>query len=352
MRIDFREERKWKIALAYTLAIAVQEWHAAGTVEERVRRGICVIWPKTRLDDPLSSGIAGTNEEDASVMVVEEETEPGRQDSMQMGDYGSDDGSDDDQEKEQGDIIDPLDTNGIVQDALSQSNNVEPKIEDLDDFSSALQLPGPDIQEQRTDVDPGPSTARDSEERNDPSKSGLRTVSQNPLLQSATNRAAFAIVAGSLREKIAYSDTTKLFLDLDDVELETPVHNEPPAEGVVDILPSFPDLSVLFPDLQPYGLLEVVPATIQLDGKKNNRRERDDPNKRTEDATYSKLTPVSKFMYCRPTLVGPLQPSKHWKNGTWNSLDDCSIYPNDISRPHESGICGWLSLMLCWETVV
>ncbi|OBZ75889.1 hypothetical protein A0H81_04110 [Grifola frondosa] len=44
MRIDFREERKWKTALAYNLAHAVIDWHEAGTLEERVHRGICVLW--------------------------------------------------------------------------------------------------------------------------------------------------------------------------------------------------------------------------------------------------------------------------------------------------------------------
>jgi chromatin modification-related protein VID21 len=48
MYIDYREECKWKTVLAYMLVNAVQEWHAAGSVKERVRRGICVIWPKLK----------------------------------------------------------------------------------------------------------------------------------------------------------------------------------------------------------------------------------------------------------------------------------------------------------------
>jgi chromatin modification-related protein VID21 len=48
MCIDYREECKWKMALAYMLVNAVQEWHAAGSIEERVHRGICVIWPKLK----------------------------------------------------------------------------------------------------------------------------------------------------------------------------------------------------------------------------------------------------------------------------------------------------------------
>ena len=48
MRIDFREERKWKLALAYNLAKAVVEWHEAGTKEEREKRGICLNWRKPK----------------------------------------------------------------------------------------------------------------------------------------------------------------------------------------------------------------------------------------------------------------------------------------------------------------
>ena len=50
MQVDFREERRWKMALAYELALEVQEWHAAGSYEERIRLGICARW---RRPDPL-----------------------------------------------------------------------------------------------------------------------------------------------------------------------------------------------------------------------------------------------------------------------------------------------------------
>lgn len=328
MRIDFREERKWKTALAYTLAVAVQEWHAAGSVEERVRRGICFIWPKSRRDDPFAPGVAGTIEEADDVMQVDEEPVP---DSMPIGDYGSDDGSDDDQEKDPGDVVDSLDTGSLIQDAFAQSNSVEPKIEDIDDLSFRMRA-----QEQSSmDADmPGSQ----QELQNDPSQSGLKQTSHNPILQSAGNRAALAAITGSLRQKIAYVDTSKLFLDLEDFELDKIVEESGSSQTLLDALPSFPDLATLFPDLQTYGLPEAMPAAIQLDVKKNNRR--DDPNKRSEDTSYSKLTQVSKLMYCRPTLLGPLQPSRHWNNGDWSNLDDSAVYPTDSSKTQEQTSCG------------
>ena len=57
MRTDFREERKWKVALAYNLSTAVLEWHAAGSLEERIRSKICVLWKKPR--NGQSSAVIG-----------------------------------------------------------------------------------------------------------------------------------------------------------------------------------------------------------------------------------------------------------------------------------------------------
>ena len=51
MRTDFREERKWKLALAHTIARAVMDWHAAGSKAERERLGICLNWKKPRLEE-------------------------------------------------------------------------------------------------------------------------------------------------------------------------------------------------------------------------------------------------------------------------------------------------------------
>jgi chromatin modification-related protein VID21 len=263
---------------------------------------------------------------------------------MQIGDYGSDDGSEDDQEKDQGDVVDPPNTNSLMQEALAQSDCIELKVKDADDFPPSFDLQQPDSQEQRADPGSGQSSSRQDSQENDPLPSGLKSTSQNPVLYSAVHRAVFAAATIYLREKLAYSDTSKLFLDFDDLEAERSVDEPSTFLEVVNSLPSFPDLSVLFLDLQSYGLLDVIPATIQLDGKKN-RRERDDLNKRAEDTTYSKLTLVSKFMHCRPTLVGPLQPSKHWKENKWHNLDGLLIYPSRLAGADPFLGCGLFVLL-------
>lgn len=45
-----------------------------------------------------------------------------------------------------------------------------------------------------------------------------------------------------------------------------------------------------------------------------------------------KLAPLSRFTREKPTLTGPLQPSKHWKDGHWTGLDD-GLSSADLEGP-------------------
>jgi chromatin modification-related protein VID21 len=152
-----------------------------------------------------------------------------------------------------------------------------------------------------------------------------------------------------MRERIAYSDENKLFIDLDDYDdfvkglaaLST-------TDTVIETPPPPPDLSAIFPDLQPFGLLNVPPVPtsgIPTDAKKKSDRksDRDDPNKRVEDTSYTKLVPLGEFMHCKPTLIGPLNPAKRWRNGKWLSQEDAaSNSENDASGANEA-LCGEFS---------
>jgi chromatin modification-related protein VID21 len=171
---------------------------------------------------------------------------------------------------------------------------------------------------------------------------GLKDSSDDPTLSQADSLgsngeagvsatpgakpAAKANIYAPLREYLAYSDADKLFLDLND--LDRVVMNASADELSAD--PAFPptDLSEIFPDLPPLGMLEVAPsppanAPEGRTKKSEKRADRDDPNKRVEDTMYTKLFPIGKFMYTKPTLIGPLQPAKRWKNGQWLNADDC-----------------------------
>lgn len=381
MRIDFREERKWKMALAYNLSTAVLEWHAAGTLEERVSQGICVLWkrPKERqvddsaMDESVDMGMEESTLEDT--MDVDDNNDADREDSLAgksllMVDYGSDDEEDDDQDqerdKDQQSVIDALETEALIEDALeaieSHDADAEPdtgmttvhlKTEDVDDASALRTSVGGgdsmdiDVEEKKYKEEEEGSPAEEVpiglKSTSDDPVLGLKSQSQSvsstnddsenihpSLLKSATKTNFYA----PLRERIAYSDDQKLFLELDDLELmkEEDISRLSSADLAIEALLPPPDLSAIFPDLPPLGLFDVAPVIASsLEGKTKMERklekEREEIQKRPEDTTFTKLAPMGRFMHCKPTLLGPLQPSKRWTGNQWVHLDETAVYP-------------------------
>ena len=336
MRIDFREERKWKIAVAYTLVLAVQEWHEAGTAEERIRRGICIVWSKNLEEDiPIPPIVEGGD----AMSIHDLPHHRLRSDSMHVVDE-SEDGSE--EEEKDNAILADADTaepGGITQTELTQEPE-NMKVEDNFDFTTALQTaPTTEPQDQ---VGTGANSSRqDSREGSDPTPSGLRVTSENPMMPFANNGLS-AATQGAMRERVAFMDLNKVFLDADDLGL-TSLIPKPLAEEAPEYAPPNIDLVALFGDVQAYGLLEPVPAAIQLDIKKN-RREREDVGRRLDEANVTKLVPVSKFMFCRPTLISALQPSRHWRDGTWTGLDESPVYPTDTPSFSQEFACSGFTL--------
>jgi chromatin modification-related protein VID21 len=387
MRTDFREERKWKMALAYNLSTAVLEWHAAGSLEERVKRRICVLWKRPRNDQVDGDEIENEKGDGFEQMDVdgnaEDEAIPNP-----MVDYNSSDNDDDEADPEQKDVTDALDLSTALQDALEdvdavasevrdrrrgvQDHHVEPKVEEREDLS-ALRSAGPNGPDDSMDVDGatqqdlppignGEDSVSKSEEDSGPSVTpGLKPTSSDPILASIAHlpsgdtealsnvkAAPKPNVYAPMRERIAYSDTNKLFIDLDDYDgLVRDLAGLSTGETVIEALPPPPDLSAIFPDLQPFGLLNVplVPAVTSTDTRKkpDRKSDRDDPNKRVEDTSYTKLVPLGEFMHCKPTLIGALNPAKHWRQGKWFSHEDtANIIENDASAANDA-LCGEFS---------
>lgn len=141
----------------------------------------------------------------------------------------------------------------------------------------------------------------------------------------------------------------KLFIDLDDFDLVKGMSELTTEDPTLNTSLPPPDLSSIFPDLQPYALLDVAPPPGSDGKRKSDRRgDRDDPNKRADDTTYSKLVPTNEFMLQKSTLVGALKPSKHWSytEYRWHDLDDTAVvaeFNSPTSRPVEesahSGQC-------------
>ena len=324
--------------MAYNLSTAVLEWHAAGTAERRLRTGICVKWQPSFFRDDADGASEEMNMNDSH----QEQLNP----SLLGVDYGSEDDDDDEQDK----IIDALEPATLIKDSLDTANELRPKDEEVDDHSALCLI---DDADQLMPVSEGNQGNHLSNVA-----AYLRPTSTNPILgsksssqsangdgdaQTASAKLSISALA-PLREKIAYCEGTQLFTDLNcDVDISTILQDK-------DINVQL-DLTTLFPDLHPLGLLDVHPGPVPNEGKKKmeKRLDKDDPNKRIEDTTYTKLYPTGRFMYTKPTLLGPLQPSKRWKNGRWLSTEETSIAPDDgTGRIPDDSSNGNLNFHLFW----
>lgn len=310
------------MTLAYNLSTAVLEWHFAKTSEERQRAGICVRW-KPHTKDQIQI------DEDSMEVDNTQLNNIGHPNMELLGvNYGSDEEDEEELDKEQHAVIDALEPAAVIEDALNDNTEGQLKNEDIDD-QSALHF-------MNTNLDPGdqqtstPIDADHSHAQLADSRSGLKSDSNDPVLgdpkssSQSTNGDADPSGAEAskanlapLRECLAYAGDDRLFVNLDDIQRFDPVN-----------------LNTLFPDLQPYGLLDVPVVGGALDGKKKmeKRPDRDDPNKRIEDTAYTRLYPTGRFMHSKPTLIGPLQPAKRWKEGGWLPMEQTPVLPAEIDN--------------------
>ncbi|RPD66336.1 hypothetical protein L226DRAFT_557464 [Lentinus tigrinus ALCF2SS1-7] len=377
MRTDFREERRWKIALARMLALAVVEWHEAGSSEERVRQGIVVLWKRPPPEDTeMADAGEGDQADGPFTQDTDENGVESRETGTPMDGYASDDESEDEQDK---DAIDSLEPASALEDALqqledqanvsnSQSDGVtlKPKIEEIEDLTALkgrgsaadrdenamdIDRKKPSQPEMAKPADPATSTSAQGAPGSHP---GLKSSSKNPILgmpgregevpHGKTKHKINQFAA--VREHIVYSDVNKLFVDLDDLDLVKSMSelstDEPPAASSTTITSHAPyDLAAIFPDLQPYAMLEVAP-TPEYRKKSERKSDKDDPNRRAEDATYTKLVPVNKFMFVKPALIGTVKPATYFKDGHWTAIEPTPVFADvevPPARPIDENLC-------------
>ncbi|KAI9509664.1 hypothetical protein F5148DRAFT_1186196 [Russula earlei] len=369
MRADFREERRWKICMAYKLAASALEWHKAGDRQTRRDNGIVVDWSRPILDE--SRDIDDVEMIIAHGQSAEEEI---RDDSDELplsaalisADYGSDD-SDDEQELEKQEVADALEPRAALEEALGHAersestqpeNEIQPKEEDLDDASvlQAMQQTAVTVNlHPKQDETPGHlvDNVKYPSELNQPSEPdlnpGLKQTSDDPVLGSdnAPETAARSLstpkhhpkpnIYSPLRSHIAHLDYDRLILDFDDLHLHKP-RDAASDDGLHDTHPIPSDILQIFPEL-PYAFTEpppsVSPLNLQSGGKKKSeKRDRDDPHKRSDPTTYNKMTAMGSFMRTRPTLLAALNPAVRWENDGWASFDDAPIIP-DFDAPYK-----------------
>lgn len=350
MRVDFREERRWKYVLAFNLSTAVLEWHDAGSREERVKLGICVLWKR-----PRSSQNAPTQDVDMDSRPAEHNGYTPMADES--------DGDEEEGDVEQRDIADALESRIALDEALDGTgsnestdssqhqtpgpDHVQPKVEDVEDSSALQDSNLMDVNTQQED-----QAKVESDDQ-----TGLKAHSTDPNLASQQNTQPDTAPAGSsskasktslyapLREEIAYSDERKLFLEDDDLILVRALSDLTTDDSGIE--PSLPiaDLSDIFPDLQPLGMPDIVSSSNE--GKKKDKKSGED-NRRVEDAGFTKMAPLGRFMHFKPTLLGPLQPARRWVNGEWMLAEEAAVavdFDNAIGKTVDDSASGKVAVI-------
>jgi chromatin modification-related protein VID21 len=364
MRTDFREERKWKIAIAYKLSSAVLEWHSVGDREARKERGIVVDWSRPVHDESRDIDdveMIIEHSQDVDEDIHEDSEERPFSSALISADYGSDD-SDDEQELEKREVVDALEPRAALEEALGHAersestqpeNDIRPKEEDVDDSSMLQTMQLTTNADLKQDETPGTLTDGASHPGEMPPPdphSGLKTTSDDPILSSdeilenTTGQPTFTSkqlqkpsVYSPLRGHIAYFDYDKLVLDFDDLYIHK--SRDAASDDVSHDFHALPaDISQIFPEM-PFTFIE--PPTLSgasnllSEGKKRSeKRDRDDPHKRTDPTAYSKMTPMGIFMRTRPTLLAALDPAARWEGDHWAGFDDAPIIP-DFDAPHK-----------------
>lgn len=342
------------MALAYALAHEAQAWHEAESLEERVKRGICVPWHPPRCEQRIDP-----NSEDVE-MLADCPTQSNEETPVAIADDGWEgEESDEEQDREQQEVFDVLDAASDLQAALESASQfdtmAEPKQEEIDHSSALLEsIPNrstPDVQPEEAAMSETPASAPQAE---DGAAAGLKSTSSDPILpiteaSTGTKHDRKSSTYAPFKEKIAALEELSLFLDWEALNYPDPDPSLAPDSSRSEIVHPPSDLSSIFPDLALLSLSDGGP--VSSTESKRTRSGKPDP-KRVDHTLYTKLVPVGQFMNVKPVLVGALEPSKHWRNGEWHHLDDSALnvdYEGPIVKYSDETGCGQCHVLcLVW----
>ncbi|KAG8949042.1 chromatin modification- protein VID21 [Tulasnella sp. 424] len=349
LQADFREERKWKTAVAFEIAHEVAAWHRASPEE---RRAMCVQWrppviedvpeaedtARTAQQEPLDLEARDDEPEDTTSGQREAPLEDAEMSSVPMDEQ--DEPKDDSGELGAG--ADPETSNAaetLKQLDAQPAPSEEPHIKEeamAVDFSAFRAGGSEDAEgegEQDGDGEDGDGEAEDIKDSimgmiQDPFDTAPDNEAANGDKPSGSsggsgNKAGATIKvqhAQSLRAPLLQDlGTTDTILDL--AKLTDNLSLDPPAPSSNDSGPSglreqpaikLPDL---FPELTAYGPFV---SAAELKGKLD---------KRIDETNNGKLTYVSRLFDIKPILISTLQPAKKRKLEGWDDLAE--FYPAD-----------------------
>ncbi|KZS95209.1 hypothetical protein SISNIDRAFT_548582 [Sistotremastrum niveocremeum HHB9708] len=346
MQIDFREERKWKLAVAHELALAAKDWHEA---DEEGKRELCVGWKQPDINE------MDEDAEDA-MEVVREVGVPDRSED-----------EDEDPEEEAADEtfggmkeedIEVQIGQNLLQKghALSQEPTLAEALEDGATIAASAQdqpppplplparTPGPDLVPTSTTetgesadamVVDAPATVTVVEEvsgEQPPSSSAPTAMDVDVKTEDVEKPSDALGLKDSSSDPILPQPPSSPMLKAK----RAPILSLPPSATSLpspfDDMTSLSDtLTTLFPDYTLYTPLpDPLPDPALLYAKKEKGAAQPlHTGRRIDETLQSRVYGVSHFMEKKPVLVSALAPSKNWRNGTWTGLDETVVLPDE-----------------------
>jgi chromatin modification-related protein VID21 len=286
MQADFREERKWKMTLAFELAQAVAEWHNA-TPEERTNlRGYYREQEFPEHPEPIERGVP--------------EEDKGDEEPPEKPEIVEDMEGDSSEEDE-------------VQAVISKESDKETQAMDVVPTEPVFT-----VKSEETDQANMANLVNGEEDDRKPE------MSQNRELDDAKNPIMFTTDPDSKIDKIAQDhrgvegliaklDRSSLWVD--PTELESLVH---PKKEEAEVPVTNHEWDKLLPDLLVYNM-DAPPDVPKGVSRK--------------DEVQAEIIPISRFADSQPLLLGALQPALRLQNGVWHASDQTPVSADEGKRP-------------------
>jgi chromatin modification-related protein VID21 len=286
MQADFREEKKWKMTLAFELAQAVAEWHLASPEERMNLRGYYQAPEFPGPAEPIERGVPQEEKEEEDLPEKPEIVQDTEGDSSE-------------EDEVQAVISKESDKEAQAMEVVPTEPVFTMKTEETDQANMA-NLANPE------DDDRKPDMSQDREL--DDSKNPIMFTSNLDTKDTADQ------IAQDFREVenlITKLDSSSLWVD--PTELEALVH--PPKEEKPSVInlewdKSLPDFPVYSMDAPP-----------------------DIPDALRKDEVQSETIPISRFADSQPLLLGALQPALRLQDGVWQTFDQTPVSAEEGKRP-------------------
>lgn len=298
LQTDFREERKWKLAMAYELVHQVAQWHRA-TPEERaalcVQRGRRRAWAM-ELDEPAADRPPMEMDESGADVVAEAEASEAPAEAPADGEAHAD-----------GESVahGESDADGEVHAEGEAHADGDARAEGDADAESEPRS-GPTLTHAESEAPSESAPLRKDADQQvtlaDRLPLALMTAIRAPIF--GLDMTATSVSPWALLQNLD-PQTSQALMRLD---------------GTLDAQDL--DFGRLFPELPQYA----PPAATPEDGTAPKRRDE------VAGASMSRLVHVSRLLDAKPALVSTLDPANHRANGHWHSVSDYTLGAADVAE--------------------